>query len=205
MDKNQAQGEHLVRLNQELVRYRRWVADLQSGMYVNCIYCGHRYPPGTPGVQADVLYSHIKECPEHPLSKAHDVIRRLREENERLRTRLGQGDDGMLSTAYHKVNGRRLAEVNAMCRLPTPSATPGEVLYEHVVHFNDEYRMVIQVVAAIEPHVEPAYAHGILQSVDGHQFGFSEPADQLHGEYMVRHNGMQFTTVVDSTGPQPKG
>jgi hypothetical protein len=48
----------------------QWVADLQSGMYVNCVYCGHRYGPDsdTPVAMADILKEHIAECPKHPLS-----------------------------------------------------------------------------------------------------------------------------------------
>ena len=30
----------------EIERLKVWVDDLQSGMYVNCVYCGHRYGPG---------------------------------------------------------------------------------------------------------------------------------------------------------------
>ena len=52
-------------------RLRQWVNDLQSGMYVNCVYCGHRYGPSenTPVSMADVLKEHIEHCPEHPMSK----------------------------------------------------------------------------------------------------------------------------------------
>lgn len=59
----------------ELIRCRRWVADLQSGLYVNCVYCGHRYGPreDTPVAMADVLKQHIEQCPEHPLSKLRRV------------------------------------------------------------------------------------------------------------------------------------
>ncbi len=48
----------------------QWVADLQSGMYVNCVYCGHRYGPRetTPVSMADALKAHIEECPRHPMS-----------------------------------------------------------------------------------------------------------------------------------------
>jgi hypothetical protein len=48
----------------------KWVADLQSGMYINCVYCGHRYGPrkDTPVAMAEVLRKHIEQCPEHPLS-----------------------------------------------------------------------------------------------------------------------------------------
>lgn len=58
-------------LRQENARLRRWVADLQSGMFVNCVYCGHRYgpDPGTQVAMADVLKAHISECQEHPMSK----------------------------------------------------------------------------------------------------------------------------------------
>ncbi len=64
-------------LAKQLVKYREWIDDLQSGMYINCVYCGHRYPPGTRGVKQQVLYEHIKVCPEHPLSKAEEKIKQL--------------------------------------------------------------------------------------------------------------------------------
>jgi len=69
----------------ENARLRRWVADLMSGMYVNCVYCGHRYGPNksTPVTMADVLKKHIEKCPQHPLSK-------LKAENKRLRRRLAE-------------------------------------------------------------------------------------------------------------------
>jgi hypothetical protein len=58
-------------LQAELQRYRGWVNDLLSGMYVNCVYCGHRYGPGesTPATMADALKVHIAQCPHHPMSK----------------------------------------------------------------------------------------------------------------------------------------
>jgi hypothetical protein len=61
-------------------RLQKWVADLQSGMYINCVYCGHRYGPkeDTPVAMADVLKAHIEQCPEHPLSHAKAEIERLR-------------------------------------------------------------------------------------------------------------------------------
>lgn len=58
-------------------RLEQWVNDLQSGMYVNCVYCGHRYGPSkdVPAAMADVLKQHIEQCPEHPMSaiKAENV------------------------------------------------------------------------------------------------------------------------------------
>ncbi len=57
-------------LEAENKRLRQWVTDLQSGYWVNCVYCGHRYGPAedTPVSQAEVLKAHIEQCPEHPMS-----------------------------------------------------------------------------------------------------------------------------------------
>ena len=57
---------------EKIVRLEQWVADCQAGMYINCVYCGHRYGPDdeVPAAMADVLKEHIEQCPEHPLSRA---------------------------------------------------------------------------------------------------------------------------------------
>ena len=57
-------------LQKEIGRYQQWVNDLQSGMHINCVYCGHRYGPceETPVSMAEVLKEHIEQCPKHPLS-----------------------------------------------------------------------------------------------------------------------------------------
>lgn len=61
-------------------------------MYVNCVYCGHRYGPNdeTPTLMADVLREHIEQCPEHPLSAAMKTIAELRKQLDD-RPRLGDG------------------------------------------------------------------------------------------------------------------
>ena len=61
---------------EEAARLKRWVADLQSGMFVNCVYCGHRYGPGetTPVSMADALKAHVEQCPEHPMSKLRERL-----------------------------------------------------------------------------------------------------------------------------------
>lgn len=73
-------------LRSEITRLKQWIADLQSGMYVNCVYCGHRYGPGetTPVSMADALKAHIEQCPEHPMSKLKAENERLRQKNEEL-------------------------------------------------------------------------------------------------------------------------
>ena len=57
-------------LRAENARLQQWVNDLQSGMYVNCVYCGHQYGPRqrTPISMADVLKKHVESCPKHPMS-----------------------------------------------------------------------------------------------------------------------------------------
>jgi hypothetical protein len=53
--------EALVSERVENERLMQWVDDLQSGMYVNCVYCGHRYGPqeSTPVTVADALKQYI--------------------------------------------------------------------------------------------------------------------------------------------------
>jgi len=65
----------------EIGRLRQWINDLQAGMYINCVYCGHRYGPDSevPASMADVLKAHIEQCPEHPLSHAKARIKELEE------------------------------------------------------------------------------------------------------------------------------
>lgn len=79
-DDEREKVKQLVNMECENERLQQWVNDLQSGMYVNCVYCGHRYGPEskTPVSMADVLKQHIEQCPEHPMSK-------LKQENERLK------------------------------------------------------------------------------------------------------------------------
>lgn len=64
---------------QELARYRQWVSDLQSAMYVNCVFCGHRYGPlsSAATTSAEILREHIEQCEQHPLSYARADLRSL--------------------------------------------------------------------------------------------------------------------------------
>jgi hypothetical protein len=58
-------------LTPAISRLRDWIVDLHSGIYINCVYCGHRYGPKetTPVSMADALKLHIAQCPEHPMSE----------------------------------------------------------------------------------------------------------------------------------------
>jgi len=68
------------KLRAEIERLQAWVNDLHLGMYINCVYCGHRYgpDPGAPIVMADVLKDHIEQCPKHPMSALKAEIIRLK-------------------------------------------------------------------------------------------------------------------------------
>lgn len=82
----------------DVARLREWVDDLQSGMYINCVYCGHRYGPndGAPASMAEVLHEHIRQCPAHPLRACEAERDLLREEAPRLRAVL----DDLLVAAH---------------------------------------------------------------------------------------------------------
>lgn len=80
-----ALGEALARRAAEVERLTAWLADLQSGMYINCVYCGHRYGPRetTPATtkeaaptMAQVLKAHVEQCPEHPMSALKRTLAR---------------------------------------------------------------------------------------------------------------------------------
>jgi hypothetical protein len=76
-------GKHPKQIWEALVTERvendgllQWVDDLQSGMFINCVYCGHRYGPQdeVPASMADVLKQHIAQCPNHPMSELVRIL-----------------------------------------------------------------------------------------------------------------------------------
>lgn len=84
----------------ESERLQAWVDDLQSGMFVNCVYCGHRYGPEqtTALTMRKALYQHIAECPKHPLSKANAEIEQLKEAKSNSDAMCEQLHDELVST-----------------------------------------------------------------------------------------------------------
>jgi len=62
--------------HKEIMTLKQWVADLHSGMYINCVYCGHQYGPAdeTPSTMADILKEHIRICPKHPMSEMNNAL-----------------------------------------------------------------------------------------------------------------------------------
>lgn len=71
--------DEINRLEKENVQLKQWVNDCQSGMYVNCVYCGYRYGPkeNTPTSMADILKEHIEKCPKHPMSELKNKLESL--------------------------------------------------------------------------------------------------------------------------------
>ena len=96
---------------EKMQEMRRWVDDLQSGMYVNCVYCGHRYGPGdtTPVSMADALKAHIEECPDHPMSALREKMQEMREALETLAARevVFDGSDPFEMDCYTPEDARR--------------------------------------------------------------------------------------------------
>lgn len=77
---------HLNAATEEIARLQQGVNDLQSGMFINCVYCGHRYgpDPGTPVAMADVLKAHVEQCPKHPMSALRKRLEYVIEQLEGL-------------------------------------------------------------------------------------------------------------------------
>ena len=77
-------ADEIATLRAENERLEQWVSDCQAGMYINCVYCGHRYGPDSevPAAMADVLKEHIEQCPKHPMSALRADYERLREAHE---------------------------------------------------------------------------------------------------------------------------
>lgn len=44
---------------------------------VTCVYCGRKYPDGTPTAKAEALTDHVKVCDKHPMKRAIDALAAL--------------------------------------------------------------------------------------------------------------------------------
>lgn len=85
--KSESTRHKLEKTEDRIRRLEQWVNDLQSKMYVNCVYCGHRYGPNdeVPVSMSQALKDHIERCPEHPASKLKERVMELECEVERYR------------------------------------------------------------------------------------------------------------------------
>ena len=102
-------------------KLRAWIDDLQSGMYINCVYCGHRYGPEkkvAPTMQ-QALYDHIKVCPKHPcslLKKALDISQYMIDKDKALSSWFEDEDIERLDAGFAK-------------EIPSNRRTFGKVIY----------------------------------------------------------------------------
>lgn len=96
----------------EIERLQQWVNDLQAGMFINCVYCGHRYGPDdeVPATMADVLKEHVEQCPEHPMSALRAQVAEQSGEIQRLRLQVAKE----CLCDESKPNGTDLCNVHAV-------------------------------------------------------------------------------------------
>jgi len=99
LKKNEELEDKMKMLERKSIQQEQWINDLQSGMYINCVYCGHRYgaQENTPSSMADILKEHIEKCPKHPMSQ-------LKEENEELKNKMQTPINKFF---YDKCNGEK--------------------------------------------------------------------------------------------------
>jgi len=91
-----AHERRIAELEDERERLYHWIDDLQSNMYINCVYCGHRYGPDdeVPATMAQILKEHVERCPKHPMST---LKRQLADATERAE--LAEADNAALIAA----------------------------------------------------------------------------------------------------------
>lgn len=72
-----------------LDKLEQWIDDLSSHMYINCVYCGHRFCKQSESGQHPVkkLTEHMEHCSKHPMSKLIVENKRLRAE---LKNQIGE-------------------------------------------------------------------------------------------------------------------
>ena len=93
-------ADDIPELLDDIDRLREWVDDLHSGMYINCVYCGHRYGPDDGNhlvTMQNALREHVEQCPEHPMSQLKADNARLREDLEYLRDEYTRKDTAELA------------------------------------------------------------------------------------------------------------
>ncbi len=66
-----------------IAELEQWIRDLQTNVYVNCVYCGYRYGRDGDEIPADALRRHVTKCNKHPMAllinEVQDAIRMIDE------------------------------------------------------------------------------------------------------------------------------
>lgn len=117
--------EEMRQLTVEVERLQRHVADLMSGMWVNCVYCGARYGPAddTPVTMAEILTRHVARCPHHPMSKLKTAIEDAIQEIRDVRGSTLPAHD--VDTALRTIQNR-LGDTLAALEPKTEKETPND-------------------------------------------------------------------------------
>lgn len=141
-------------LAEEVARLRAQVADLQSGMYINCVYCGHRYGPkeDTPATMADVLKAHVEQCPAHPMSE-------LKRRNEELERIINRGWAHTVEVARKSVVGGIFRRFRVDPRLATASSKDAAA------------RLKDRIMRALKPHL--ATVDHLIRTDNGYDLSYA--------------------------------
>lgn len=62
------------KLSKFLTSQQRWIDDLQSKLFINCVYCGHRYGPTQLEIPREMLIKHQLDCPSAPLRSIRLIL-----------------------------------------------------------------------------------------------------------------------------------
>lgn len=73
-------------LQEKLAQMEQWIDDLQSGLYVNCVYCGYNFgqKDAVDESMRTSLQNHMETCPKHPMS----ILKQRNEKLEGFRTEI---------------------------------------------------------------------------------------------------------------------
>jgi len=63
-------NKQIEELQKEIARLEQWIDDLQSGLYINCVYCGYNFgrEDSVDESMRTSLQKHMETCPKHPMS-----------------------------------------------------------------------------------------------------------------------------------------
>jgi hypothetical protein len=98
-------------MQREIDDLKHWVADLQGGMYLNCVYCGHRYGPSKENPPPEALKQHILSCPKHPLAR---LLKAAMQAHDAINTVLAAPTSGSATTVLAQARADLRAEIASL-------------------------------------------------------------------------------------------
>lgn len=94
------------------------------------------------------------------------------------------------------VGARTYDEMSRLCNEPDGSVERDRAIYDTTVRFNDNIRMVIQVVSTTQPAEESCWTQGVLFDADGNEIGMTDVGESFGGEYCITHDGVNYVVEV---------